>query len=191
MRSEDNPGMWVRGISLISISRYVKSKLDPVEIKDFFSRLPEGEAETILSAEKSEWYPFMLQRHLREEIAARFNPENPRQAIFDMVEVTANYEITAFLRVILAHLPLKLVLRRLPKLWDKMYRPGKMTLLEGSDNHAVIKVTEFAHDPLYCPTMDGWLTVAARNMGFKKIEVRETSCIHRGDEACIWAVNAE
>jgi hypothetical protein len=192
--SEETTGasqMSVRGISLISIREYVKSRLDGKGLERFFARFPEGEAEIIFTAVKSEWYPFRIQRHLREGIVHEFNPEDPRQAIFDMVEVTANYEISAFLKVILAHLPKRLVLAQIAKLWDKMYRPGKMTLLEGSDNHAVIEVSEFAHDPLFCPTMDAWLTVAARNMDLKNAEVAETACIHRGDERCRWEVRGE
>lgn len=191
VRAEDNPDMWVRGISLISISRYVSSKLNDKKLRHFYSRFPEGEPEIILSARKSEWYPFRLQRHLREEIAQELNPHDARKAISEMVEITADYEISAFLRTILSHLPVRLVLRQLPKLWDKMYRPGEMKLLEGSDYHAVIEVSGFAHDPLFCPTMDAWLSVAAANMNLENVAVAETSCIHRGDKVCIWEIHGE
>lgn len=187
-RTNDNPGMTVRGISLIAISAYVKSKLDPKRLTEFYTRFPRGEPEMILTAQKGEWYPFKLQRHLREETVKEFNPRDPRQAIFDMVEVTANYEISTFLKAILGYLPAKLVLKKTADLWDKYYRPGKMELVKYDGNHAVFEVTEFSHDRLFCPTMDAWLAVAGKNMRMDEILVKETSCIHRGDELCRWEV---
>lgn len=185
----DESQMWVRGISLISIREYVKSRLGEEGLEGFFSRFPKGEPEIILSAQKGEWYPFKLQQHLREQVVLEFNPKDPRQAIYDMVVFTANYEISIFLKAILAYLPVKLVLKKTADIWDKYYRPGRMELVNYNGDSACFEVKGFAHDELFCPTMYAWLKIAGQNMGFENTKIVQTACIHEGDALCRWEVS--
>jgi hypothetical protein len=64
-KNAELPQMLVRGISLISLRDYVKSRLsDKKEVKEFFKRLPKADSIVIQSAQKWKWYPFFMQRHL-------------------------------------------------------------------------------------------------------------------------------
>lgn len=188
LRSADRPVMLVRGISLISMREYVKTKLNGERLEEFFARFPENEVEIILNAERSEWYPFYIQQDIRENVVLEFNPKDPRKAIMDLVAFTADYEISAFLRGIIGILPVHMVLRQSARIFSKFYQPGKMTAVRIGQRTSVFELTDFPADPLFCPVIDAWLTTAGKNMGLKNIEVRETRCIHRGGEVCRWMV---
>ncbi|MBD3287095.1 hypothetical protein GF359_10560 [candidate division WOR-3 bacterium] len=82
-------------------------------------------------------------------------------------------------------------MRRTADLWGKYYRPGRIRFIPRGNNAGVFEVTEFAHDPLFCTTMDAWLQVAAKNMGLKNTRVVQTACIHSGDDHCRWKVSWE
>ncbi len=186
---EENVGiapMLVRGISLISFREYVKSKLSGKDLEVFFSRLSIEDLQIILSVNKNEWHPFSVQRRLREQIAAWFNPENPKAAIFDACLFTAEYEMSSFLKGIMSFLPVHLVMRQTANLWDKYYKPGKMSAISLGDTRAALELTEFPADKLFGPTMTAWLTIAMKHLGLKNPEASQTADIHDGDNCWRW-----
>lgn len=179
--------MLVRGISLISMREYVKTRLQGDKLKQFFTPFPDGEPDIIFSANKGQWYPFHIQRHMREQAASQFDPSNPRQAVMDMVAFTSDYEISSFLKGIIGILPPHMVLKNSAQVFGKFYQPGNMTALKADDKFSIIELVDFPADPLFCPVIDAWIMSAGRNMGLET-EVTETSCIHRGDATCRWEV---
>lgn len=185
--STHHPVMLVRGISLISMREYVKTKLNGEEVETFFSRFPPREAEAILGAKRGEWYPFYMQRHIREQVAAEFNPDNPRQAIMDMVAFTADYEISAFLKGIIGLLPVHMVLKQSARIFSKFYQPGRMTAIRMGERHSMFELKDFPADSLFCPVIDAWIMNAGKIMGLE-VEVTETACIHNGGDTCTWEV---
>ncbi|MBD3285598.1 hypothetical protein GF359_04020 [candidate division WOR-3 bacterium] len=183
----DTPELLVRGISLISMREYVKTRLAGKDLEQFFTRFPESEEETIVNAKKGDWYPFVIQRHIRENVAKWFNPENPRKAVMDMVAFTADYEISAFLKGIIGILPVHMVLQQSAKVFGKFYNPGKMVAARRGETSATFELTGFPADPLFCPVIDAWIISAGKNMGLD-VKVKETACIHNGDDLCRWEI---
>lgn len=180
--------MQVRGIALIALREYVNSRLQGEANQRFFSRLPTEVKDIIFEVNGREWYPFSIDTLLREEITREFNPQDPRVAIFDAGLYAANYDISSFIRTLMGFIPVRSILNRAQTLWDKFYRPGKF-YAQPLDNGAIFELTEFPSDPLFCPMIDAWLTVAARRLRLQGSKVSETACIHEGDELCRWEVH--
>jgi hypothetical protein len=182
------PEPLVRGISLLSTRRYLRSHLKEVEWEGLLENLHPHHREIIRTVEKGSWYPFDIQRIMREEIAKRFNPGNPRQAILDAYLEATDYEISTFLRGMFSFLPVKLVVGRAAALWGKYYRPGVMQSVDMGEKKVALELTEFPADNLFCPTVEAWLTNASKYQKLKNAKVQETACIHRGDDLCRWEV---
>ncbi len=181
------PQTLVRGVSIIAIREYVNHHLDEAERKGLLSRLPAEDVRTIITADKNEWYPLGIIKRLRAEVAKKFNPDDPRQAAFDIGLFTSTYEQSSFLKSIVRRLPIRLILNRAASLWRKFYRPGDMTLVEAKEGKAVLELRGFPpEDPLLCPQFTAWFFNAGQNKGLKNFKVEETKCIHKGDDCCRW-----
>jgi len=187
-KNAELPQMLVRGISLISLSDYVKSRLKKDEVRDFFARLPKADSIVIQSAQKWKWYPFFMQRHLREEIANRFNPENPRAAVYDAGLFAATQETSTFLKAMLGFFSPGIVLKNSNVIWRKYYKSGKLRGTLTDDSHGIVELTGFSSDPIFCPMVQSWLVVSAKALKLKDAKVTETACIHNDDKVCRWTL---
>lgn len=183
-----NQEMLVRGISLVSLTEYAKSRLCGEDLKRFFAQLPADAARSILKAQKGGWYPFELDRRLREAIVREFNPSSPRKAIYDAGLFAASRETSTFLRAMLSFLSVSLVLDKAQAIWEKYCRPGKFRGTLVNEGHAVVELSEFGADGLFCPRVEAWLVVGAKALKLKDAKVTETACIHSGDDVCRWKI---
>lgn len=182
--------MLVRGVSLFALREYVRTKLEGGSLKAFLSPLGDEERQAVLNVDKAEWYPFDLQKKMRELIVQKFNPRDPEQAVFEACLYTAEYEMSTFLRAIMNFLPAKLVFKQTATVWDKYYSPGVMRTI-ADDKKAVLELVDFPADKLFGPVVTAWLTVAAKMLELKDARVRETANIHKGDECWRWNVDWE
>jgi hypothetical protein len=185
------PKMLVRGVSLISLHKYLKSRLSEKDIKRFFESMPITHALTVLKAKKWMWYPFDVQRELRKAIARKFNSSRPREAVYDAGLFAALYETSTFLRAMLSFVPVPVVINNSQMIWRKYYSPGKLHGVMASNNHAIVELTEFPSDPIFCPMVESWLVIAAQSLGLKNATVKETACIYKGDICCRWETTWE
>lgn len=179
----------VRGIVLIAIREFVQTHLPPSEKNVFFNTLSSDVKRTVFNAEKGEWYPYATQSRLHNHIAHWFKSPDPRQTIRDLGLFVANYEIDAFLRPIFSFLPFDVIMDRFHIVWEKLYRPGIFSVLSSNNTGAVFELSEFSSDPLFCPMIEGWLKVVANYLKLKNLSIKETSCIHRGQQSCRWEVS--
>ncbi|NLI98073.1 hypothetical protein GX441_05360 [bacterium] len=181
----NEPDMLVRGVSLFALREYMRTKLEGGSLKAFLSPLSDDDKQAILNVEKAEWYPFDLQKKMRELIVRKYNPLDPEQAVFDACIYTAEYEMSTFLRAIMNFLPAKLVFKQTATVWNKYYSRGVMQTIAG-DKKAVLELKDFPADKLFGPVVTAWLTVAARMLELNDVLIRQTGNIHKGDECWRW-----
>ncbi|MBD3285048.1 hypothetical protein GF359_01620 [candidate division WOR-3 bacterium] len=189
MVEEKLPQILVRGISLISLGEYVKSRLKSNEERRFFTRLPAMDAEIILTAQKWQWYPFSTQRSLREGIAQRFDPRNPLDAIYDAGYYAAERETSTFLRAMLGFFSPRIVLRNANVIWSKYYSLGKLQGTFVREGFGIVELTGFPSDSKFCPMVTSWLTVASSTLKLSGAEVTKTACMHNNDPLCRWEIH--
>lgn len=182
------PEVTVCGSVLTSLCDYVRSRLQKKGLESFFTRLSPDDRRTIITARESEWYPFSLERHLREAIVREFNPEDPRRAVFEADLFISQYDISGLLYAILKSMPMDVLLKKAQLLWGRLYRPGRIRAVANNNNHVVVELMGFPSDPLFCPRIEAWSVVAARILGSKNVKVSETACLHRGHPLCRWEV---
>jgi len=187
--SKENPKtleLFVRGVSLMGFYEYLQSRLQEPELKRLIDQLPDKTREVVHHIKKWEWYPLEMDRHMREAIVRRFNPQNPRAAVFEASYFTAEYDINSFLRGIFSFLPIPMIIRQIKTVWSKFYKSGNVVTVPLQDGGVALELTEFEADYLFCPTIEAWLLGAMRTIGLKGAEVKETMCIHTGDDRCRW-----
>lgn len=196
MEERIEPAVLVRGIAIIAVREYVREHLDEEGYSCFLSHLPGEHSRIILEVDRAEWYPVEIIRDLRARVAARFNPQDSRKAAFELGLYTSTFEQSTFLRGIMKHLPLHLILKQAASLWKKFYRPGTMQVVEravqgreegGEEGMVALELHDFpAVDPLLCPQFEAWLFTAGKNQNLKNLAVKETLCVHKGDRCCRW-----
>lgn len=172
---------------MFAFREYVRTKLEGGSLKAFLSPLGDEERQAVLDVDKAEWYPFDLQKKMRELIVQKFNPRDPEQAVFEACLYTAGYEMSTFLRAIMSFLPVNLVFKQTAAVWDKYYSPGTMHI-DTTEGKAVLELREFPADKLFGPVISAWLTVAAKMLELKEAQIKETANIHKGDECWRWVV---
>lgn len=176
----------MRGIALIAILEYIRSRFDVAGVSSFMKRLPFDVSHVVINAEKGKWYPFSVEGSLRSHIVEFTNSGEPRKVMGELGRFVASYEIESFLRGIFSFLPLQLVFKRFGNIWSKLYRPGRLLVRSSHDLGAVFELAGFASDPLFCPMAQAWLETAAHQLRLKKVKISETLCIHRGARRCRW-----
>ncbi len=204
MEERIEPAVLVRGIAIIAVREYVREHLDEEGYVTFLSHLPVEHSRIVQEANRAEWYPVEIIRDLRARVAARFNPQDARKAAFELGLYTSTFEQSTFLRGIMKHLPLHLILKQAASLWKKFYRPGTMQVFEkaiegeggeeegkegeeGEVGMVALELHDFpAVDPLLCPQFEAWLFTAGKNQNLKNLAVKETLCVHKGDGCCRW-----
>ena len=183
----DEEKVLVRGVAITAIMDYVKDRLGEEGCNDFLKRFPRDFIDKVLNVGKADWYPVDVISRLRNEVALEFNSQDQRQAAFDIGVFTATYEQSTFLKSIMRHLPIPLILRQAAALWRKFYRPGVMKVVETGDRKVILELTDFPPvDPLICPQFEAWLVSAGRNQNLENFEVKETLCLHKGKDRCRW-----
>ncbi len=77
------------------------------------------------------------------------------------------------------------MLKAVPYLWNKHFDFGKMVSHEinKEESFLILRLYDFDFHPVYCNYLKGYLFTAGRLCLTKKeISIKETRCIHRGDE---------
>ncbi|NLI98072.1 hypothetical protein GX441_05355 [bacterium] len=177
----------VRGVSIISLTEYVRASLDPAEFGHFMLHRLTSDSKTLLQIQKKEWYPFSLQRKMREVIAEHFNPRDPEKAVYDAGIFAASYEIASFLKGMLVNVPFHLALNNISVMWKKYYNKGTL-LINRTDAGVVIELKDFEPDPLFPPLIEAWFTQVFRTMGFLKVEVEDAGTKHSDDPVLQWRI---
>jgi hypothetical protein len=177
----------VRGVSIISLTEYVRTSLDPAEFGHFMLHRFTVDSKTLLQVQKKEWYPFSLQRRMREVIAEHFNPENPEKAVYDAGIFAASFEIASFLKGMLVNVPFHLALNNISVMWKKYYNKGNLQV-NRTDSGVEIELKDFKPDPLFPPLIEAWFMQVFRTMGFHKVVVRDFGSESPGDPVLKWTV---
>lgn len=94
-----------------------------------------------------------------------------------------NSKVSLIIRLFMKYfISLETIAKHAPKLWGKYYTMGKLAVTEinREEGYMVVKIEDFKHSPLHCPTIVGYLISILKMVTGKPINCQETKCIYAG-----------
>lgn len=171
-----------RGLTLIQFKRYLIETFSMKETIKTLGLLTPEHRDIVAHAQKSSWYPFEIQRQLREAIIARIDPDDPYGVMFRMGLATASWDFSGFLKPFFSFISKKTILNHSANLWGKYYDRGKMSLIEYSEErcYSCIELVEFSADPHFYPVVTSWMTVALKTLKASNPQVEYSHYVQDG-----------
>ena len=96
-----------------------------------------------------------------------------------------NSKVSLVVRLFMKYfVSLKLIAKQAPRFWKESYTEGdlKITELNNEKKYIIIRIENFHHHPLHCPTVEGYLMTIIKMVLGKPVTCQETKCVHRGDD---------
>jgi len=184
MGSKSSPweGILTRGLTLIQFRRYLVEKLGHKETEEVISILAQDTADVIRNVKKGEWYPFEVQRQLREGIIQHVDSDDPLGVMYRMGLVTASWDFSTLLKPFFSFLSAELILNRSAVLWSKYYDHGEVKVKIFKEGYALLELSDFPSDPHFPPIVTSWMTVALQTLKKKNPRVEHSRCSRNGGE---------
>lgn len=177
-------GVKARGLTLIQFKKYLFRTLGRKEGEQALDTLPQASAEAVRNAKKSSWYPFEIQRQLREVIIDAIDPSDPGGVMYRMGLETASWDFSTFLKPLFSFISVEMILNRVSSLWHKYYDQGEVRVTSFKPGDAVIELYDLPYDPYFCPLVTSWLMVALNTLKKNNPDVQKSEIVLQGKKIC-------
>ena len=180
--------MEVRGTVLMSCVAFLREQFGEPNVERFHVTLPDA-VRTLVDGRMLafSWYPFESLKVYLEGAHGHF--KGHRYLLREMGRFSVDYQMNRFLRFILGNITVERAVSRVPVLWQRYYRPGKMAVVKNTAGHVQVVLREFPHDSvLFCERLCGWMQRLAEITGVLNSHVDHERCSAQGAEACIYDI---
>ncbi len=171
-----------KGLVIMANLDYTRAKGEDKAIRQIENRLEElGYPLGLNQIKPMESYPDAISVLIILLIKEIFHL-NDRE-IFEMGG--AAIRVSPFIKIMSRYFaPLEMIFNQAPKNWKKYFDFGRPEIAEYNKDkkYVVVKVHDYKLHPVTCLYHTGYFAEVARmSTGRKKIEARETKCMHKGD----------
>lgn len=140
----------------------------------------------------NQWYSQMLLRELYEKIDAAFGNGDPNffreYGRYDAARTTSGP-----LRYLLRLASGVQVLKRAQSFWKHYFKGSILEIkdLSEDEGHVNVKLIarNFNEGVPGCRILEGYFEVVFTKTGVKNLEIKEESCVYKGDEYCSWNIS--
>lgn len=179
----------VRGAILYSHFQYIKLKKKEEGVKAVEKKLAELNYPLKFNEIKIlDWYPEGLS-HLILLVSKEIFNWNDSE-IFEMGRTAPQYSLVV--KVLMKYfLSIEEVFRQAPRSWKKHVDKGELETYEfnGKKQYVILRLKDYKFHPIGCIYKKGYFTrLAEYILPNKKIIVKETKCVHKGDSFCEFLV---
>lgn len=172
-----------RGLTLISMLKYVREKKSEKGVEEVLNSLDEKTRNTILNPVPKDWYPFNAYIKLHVAID-KIIGNGDLSECKKVGRFIAEDNMKQFPKTVYLIFNTKKILRKTPVLWRKYEYPGEVVKIKDEENCAVYRLINFPSQPPICSVIIGRLEVALELAGAKNICISEPKCKALGDEYC-------
>lgn len=179
----DPRALRVKGGALLSRLAFIREQRGEDGVQQVLNRLPESERKLCSTILVGAWYPFEVNEHVDEAIAAEMRMGE--DVFLLMGEKSAEQNLKASHRALVTAGDPHGMLRRAPQIYQMYYDSGRRTYERLGDKKAVLRTYDaptFSHHD--CLTVVGWHKKAIEMCGGKNPRVTETKCRSKGAEIC-------
>jgi len=133
------------------------------------------------------WYPFESLKAYLDGAQEHF--KGHRYLLHEMGRFSVDYQMNRFLRFILGNITVERAVSRVPVLWQRYYRPGKMEVVKNTPGYVCVVLKEFPHESvLFCERLCGWMQRLAEITGVLNSHVDHNQCSAQGADACVFDI---
>ena len=173
----------VKGGAMQSRLELVRERGGDAAVERVLARLSDADRKTCSHVLTGAWYPFELNGHLDEAIAAEM--DIGERVFLLMGEKSAMHNLSAAHRVFVAGRDPHGLLRRAAQIYQAYYDTGRREYEKTGEKKAVLRTYESTafskHD---CLTVVGWHRKAIEMCGGKNVRIAETKCRTSGADFC-------
>jgi len=173
----------VKGGPLVSRLEFVKEKGGEKALQGVLARLSEEDRKACGQLLTAGWYPFELNAHLDDAIAAEMVIGD--KVFLQMGEKSAAHNLAAAHKIFITEHDPHGLLRRAAQIYQAYYDTGRREYEKVSDKKAILRTydsdTYSTHD---CLTVVGWHRKAVEMCGGQNVRVTETKCRAKGADVC-------
>lgn len=176
--------------SLVSArARWVREQFGEPALARLVEQVPESARGLLVEPSLPfAWYPFDQLMHIDAAIVA--GPmEGDTRRMRDFGDDIARYDLNTLYKVMFKLGTPSFIIRRIGVVYGQYLDGGRAVGESAEAGRARVTVTD-ARFPLYlCEHgISGWLRAAIDLSGGTNVEVDHVECVHRGAEACRWAL---
>jgi hypothetical protein len=179
----------VKALGYEGRARYLEARLGYEGLQRFASQLSSEAREALLRPPlASSWVSFAPMFEIEQAMIRELMGGDPSQFKTLAMDL-ARRDVPTIYQFVLRVAGPGLVLKRLSVMYSSRVRPGNLIAERLNDREAVGRL-EGGVIPYYtCEhNVAGWICVGLELAGAKDVDVRQVSCVHRGDASCRWSV---
>lgn len=134
-------------------------------------------------------YPQKVYSEMIAAIKSELGNGNSDKLVREMACYVAQEEAKGAYRFILEADSAAEILNRLPLLWQLQIPDGEMYLSQRSNTEFTLELGNVVEEELCQNSMVGYIEGLLRLQGVEQPKVTHTTCVHRGDERCVYEIN--
>jgi hypothetical protein len=166
-----------KGSEFLTLKKYIEAKYGQKGVKELEKKMMKLVYPLNFDEIKaSHWYPEAL--NVLAFIVAK--------EIFgwrDLFEIGYNSPVFSFgVKVFIKFLPLNFIQKEVPKIWSKFVDVGTLELFQPRKKEYILQLKDYKFHPEMCRYYEGFfLRMAEYLIKSKKITIKETKCMFKGD----------
>lgn len=179
----------VKALGYEGRARYLEKRLGSQGLQRFADKLGPSARDALLHPQlASSWVSFAPMFEIEQAMIHELMGGDPSQFKTLAMEL-ARQDVPTIYQFVLRVAGPGLVLKRLSVMYSSRVRPGNLVAERLNEREAVGRL-EGGVIPYYtCEhNVAGWICVGLELAGAKDVQVKQVSCVHRGDASCRWSV---
>ncbi|NLI97402.1 hypothetical protein GX441_01935 [bacterium] len=138
------------------------------------------------------WYPVNLMREAYYAVDSELARKNP-EVLYSLGRFIADQSVQGFLQYLVRLISTEKIVARLDAIWKRYHEGGKaeaqIFASKGAAKSGTFSVSGYDAGKGFCLMLTGFIEEFIRLAGARDIEIKKRSCIHNGDEKCLWSIN--
>jgi predicted hydrocarbon binding protein len=173
----------IKGFAIRGLLRYAKQTL-PGGIPSLLDSLEPTDKELFSdSVLSTSWYSYRTFTALIDGLI-RAKGGSPTK-MFEVGEFSGTQDAGTIFRIVMTLSSVKRVIGACPRFWKRYSTAGDFELLSIEDGKVDVALVGFPEIHLgHCELAAGWMKGLGESAGAKNAAVKQTRCVHRGDQRC-------
>jgi len=186
--TQDSKMSDVRGMTYVSLNKWVRTKLSEAAYEEFLEALPEKPRDILLHAVEKDWYPEENVYAVYKQVVKTIG-KGDDSVLREFGEFTAKDNLGSFMRGLIAFASPEMVIKRTPLFWPRYNNGGRMTVDRLRPGAATITMWDHYGGGEVCPAIEGWVIAAVKMARGKEVEMTHPVCRYRTNaDRCVWEV---
>jgi predicted hydrocarbon binding protein len=180
-----------RGINAFLLKNWLMERFGMDGLRNVMGKISTGARAMLEDPVLNKWYPVSEVREVFETIHNLYAEDNPG-ILVEYGRFAAERSLKGFLRYLARLLTIEQLTKRMGAFWKQYHQGGFISagkVEEKGDSRTItVTVSGYSMGISGCRVITGYLEGLIPMANVRDVEVKEKTCIHRGDRTCSWEV---